>query len=408
MRLPSRALVVVLIVLTAGCSGGARSAGPRDAAAAPAPSVSGLVVLRTVGGMRVVDLATGASVASAHSGIATPDFSNLVGTADNGALSIVDSRSGSSRQVAGRSGLVPRAVSDDGSLVALAAPDRTARRGYLAPGRTSSTIVVAGTTGGTTPRTYGLVGNYLPEAFSAEKTHLFLIEYLPPAAPDRYRVRQLDLASGVVHGVLGPRKVPLDEQMRGIGRMQVLNRELASLHTLYRTVGTTRAFVHTLELDDMWAHCTVLPEPIGAGGDATAIGLAPNGLIYAWDAATGVLATFNGQEVAVQRSVAIRGGSPFPSVAAGGSAAITVAKDWTVYASAGARLHEVDGGTMAEQASWTVGGNVTGLAVSPDGRRLLALTGDQLVVFDRTTRSELLRMPADDATAIAAVLPSAG
>jgi len=391
-----------MLTLAAGCSGGTRRAAAPDAEATPRPA-GALAVLRGPDGMRVIDLATRRTVAAAQAAIPSPDGRALVGTADGGAVALVDARTGASTRAAGHHGLVPRAVSARGRLVALAAPDRPADGGYLAPGRTRSTIVVSDTSGEKPGRTYDLRGNYLPEAFSADDTLLFLVEYLPAAAPDRYRVRQLDLATGDVAGVLGPLKVPLDEQMRGVGRMQVLDQPRAALHTLYRTIGTTRAFVHTLQLEGGWAHCIVLPEPVGAGRDATAIALAPDGTLYAWDAVAGVLAVVDPLELTVRRTVAIRGTSPFP--ASDASAALTVAADGTVYASAGSRVHEVDGRTLAERASWTATGTVTSLALTPDGRQLLALAGSDLVVVARDSQAELTRLPAYGATAIAAVLP---
>lgn len=404
----SRIFAVAVLLAATGCSGdaGQPGAGQPVADAAPAASARALgelAVLRTVDGLRVVDVATGHTLSAATSAMPTPDGTALVGTADGGGVDIVNARTGARTLAPGRAGLVPRAVSESGRLVALAAADRPAQDNYLAPGRARSTIVVTDTSGGSEPRTYNLPGNFLPEAFSADGSHLFLVEYLPPAAPDRYRVRQLDLASGAVVGVLGPLKVPLDEQMRGVGRMQVLDRPRAALHTLYRTIGTNRAFVHTLQLTEMWAHCVVLPEPVGAGGDATAIALAPDGALYAWDAGAGVLAVVDPGELLVRRTVPIRGTSPFPS--ADSTAAVVVANDGTVYASSGSQIFEVDGGTLAERASWKTPGAVTSLAVTADGQTLLALAGGDLVALDRTDRRELTRVPAGGATAIAALLP---
>jgi outer membrane protein assembly factor BamB len=402
----SRTLATALLVLATGCSGGTRQPGAGPGAAAARPP-GDLAVLSGADGMRVVDLATGRTLAAAGSAMPTPDGTALVGTTDGGAVAVVDTRTGASTSTPGRPGLVPRAVSEGGRLVALAAPDSPAPDGYLAGGRTRSTIVVNDTSGRTQPRTYNLKGNYLPEAFSAGGTHLFLVEYLPPAAPNRYRVRQLDLATGTVAGVLGPLKAPLDEQMRGVGRMQVLDRQRTALHTLYRTIGTTRAFVHTLQLTGMWAHCVVLPEPVGAGGDATAIALAPDGTLYAWDASAGVLALVDPLELAVRRTVAIRGTSPFRSAGADSSAAVTVAKDGTIFASSGSHIFEVDGGTLTERALWEAPGAVTSLAVSTDGGQLLALADNNVVVLGRADHHEVARWPADGATAIAAVLPPA-
>ena len=82
-----------------------------------------------------------------------------------------------------------------------------------------------------------LPGNLEPEAFSAAGERLFVLDYLPPAAPDRYRVRMVNLATGKLEPLLTPAKsvVPpgAEEEMRGEGRQAVYDAGRQLLFTLY-------------------------------------------------------------------------------------------------------------------------------------------------------------------------------
>ena len=67
-------------------------------------------------------------------------------------------------------------------------------------GRATTSLTVVSTDTGDM-RDYPLAGNFEPEAFATSGSSLFVIEYLPPMAPDRYRVRKLDLETGEVGAV---------------------------------------------------------------------------------------------------------------------------------------------------------------------------------------------------------------
>ena len=40
-----------------------------------------------------------------------------------------------------------------------------------------------------------LPGNLVPEAFSTDGHHLFVLDYVPAAAPDHYEVRMIDVST---------------------------------------------------------------------------------------------------------------------------------------------------------------------------------------------------------------------
>src|SRR5919106_5721585 len=181
-----------------------------------------------------------------------------------------------------------RVASPDGSRVALMAPLPAGRSPWIPTPRTSTDLVVADPTGATEPRTYRLDGNFEPEAFSADGTGLFLISYVPPGDPTGYRVARLALASGKVAPVgTGPKGVV--ETMSGTRLEQVVSPDGTMLYTLYTTqpaeyaelrhqAGRPVAFVHTLSLDEGWAHCVGLPRQLWGGDPADqAMAVSPDG-----------------------------------------------------------------------------------------------------------------------------------
>ncbi len=394
------ALAAAALITSAGCSAGvaqnSSSADPPAGIALAASARSDLLVLRGARDARVVDSATGAITAATRSGLPTPSGTPLVGTA-SGRLSLIDARDGTSTVMGTSEGsLVPSVTTADGHLVALAEIPGPATRGYIAPPRVTTRIAVSGQEQGGASTTYDLQGNFEPEAFSADRSQLFLIEYLPAAAPDRYRVRQLDLATGAVNGVYGPEKSLLEEQMRGVGRMQVLDEDRAVHYTLYRTVGSDQAFVHTLHLTDQWAHCIVLPAEFGRGGRDVAIAVAPHGTLYAWDGA--LLATVDGDNMSIGRTASVG------ERRSAGSVALTVAGDGTVVAIAGREVTEFDGATLAAQRSWTLPSSASDAKTSPDGQRLYVLSGQRVLTFDRASHERLAQIPVSQGDRIAAVL----
>ncbi|WP_018352865.1 hypothetical protein [Longispora albida] len=170
-----------------------------------------------------------------------------------------------------------------------------------------TTLTLIGPAG---PRRLELDGRIEPEAFATDNSSLFVLDWLPPAAPDRYRVRSLDLASGQVNPLLTRAKLPVppraEEEMRGQGRQAVVSPDGQVLYTLYThqpehqhtrdlvagRPGGVHAFVHTLNLAQGWAYCVDLPAPFGEGPPAGhALALSPNGgTLYVADAAHGRIA----------------------------------------------------------------------------------------------------------------------
>jgi DNA-binding beta-propeller fold protein YncE len=271
---------------------------------------------------------------------------------------------------------VPRVVAPDDAQVALTAPggDR-----YRPVGRDRTTILVAA--GGGVRHKLELSGNYEPDAFAREGTGLFVLEWLPPTAPDRYRVRLVDLPSGRFTEMLTREKQPVpvgtEEQMRGQGRQAVTAPGGQTLYTLYtRQPGAapveggwdteSPGFVHTLDTSVGWAYCLDLPDPFGTGPAAAhTIALTPDGrhLLVA-DLSTGHLAIADTETLKILYVLEVPNGT--------GTAYSAVSADGKrLYLGIGADLHVVNLDLLNTVARWDAGGEVRGLALSGDGSRLL-------------------------------------
>ncbi|MEM7322911.1 MAG: hypothetical protein AAF531_07490 [Actinomycetota bacterium] len=196
-----------------------------------------------------------------------------------------------------------RAVSADGRMAALF---------ERASSATSLITVVDRRSGRAEISSYDLPGVVEPEAFSTDGSLLYVIDHQVAAADGAYRVRPLNLASGRLETIVGPSKVPLIEDMNGVGRRQVWAPDGTRLYTLYirqthhhhhhhheddhqgtddhpdrDVTGTagepgTDAFVHVLDLAEEWAFCLDLPAEFGAGElETTALALSPDGTTVA-------------------------------------------------------------------------------------------------------------------------------
>ncbi len=177
-------------------------------------------------------------------------------------------------------GLEHRLTSPDGRWAASADPLSPGASIYEPGGRATTTIEVEDRlTGETVTHTYP--ANLEPEAFSTDGTTLYVIDHRPAADPDHYRVMGITLSDGKRFEVTTPDKNPVDEDMRGTGRQQLLSPDGTQLYTLYvrqyhahdRDDGGARdhdlppeaAFVHVLNLEVGWAICLDLPAGFGLG-----------------------------------------------------------------------------------------------------------------------------------------------
>jgi YVTN family beta-propeller protein len=327
-------------------------------------------------------------------------------------LRLLDLRSGGVLDRAELAGSwVPRVSSPDGDLVALT-PSAAAH------GRDHSTVLVSD--GRTTRYRVELAGNYEPDAFGRSGVGLFVLDWLPPAAPDRYRVRLIDLATGRPGPLYTRDKVPVppgaEEEMRGQGRQAVYAPDRGTLFTLYTNqpdhlhtrdlvagvkMTEANAFVHTLNVELGWAYCLDLPEPFGDGPAAGhTVAVTPDGrrLLVA-DHTSGKLAVADTETLTVTSVVPVRAGV--------GSAASAVSPDGgRLYLGIGSQIHVVDLATLTEAAHWPAFGDVSGLTLSADGRRLLVGYPHAVGWFDPVAGTRLGRVDVPGLTWLRRTVPA--
>ena len=391
--MPRSMVGAAIAIAIAGC------AGPGSG-----PNAEDVLFLRAGGGITLVrDLPEGNAV-RVRGAVPSTDWSALVRAIPNGSRTRVvalDAATGVelwTREVPGR--LEVKVAGDHGRLVALGDPRRAA--GYPR-GRSSTTLVISGRDL-PEPRTVELQGNYEPEAFATDGRSLFVVEYLPPQRPTRYRVRRLDLRTEEVLGVYTV-DAHLQGAMRGTARIQASSRDGRRLYTLYTLLGpegTMRAFVHVLSLDELWAHCVDLPSSFANARETQiALSLSPDGSrLYAADASTGTVAEVDTQALTVTRTAEADFGS------GGGPTHAVTAPDGRLYLAKGTSVVALDTAAFRPRRSWDMAGRITGVQSAIDGRRLYVGLRDRIMVVDAATGDLLPDLDPDNVDAIEQLGPS--
>lgn len=282
-------LVAGLVVGLGAVAGGERGGARPRAAVVPSP----LAFARSGDRVVSVDVDRAEVAVSARRAVGSIDgrllFQTVPALAGRGAsLVALDARTGQERwRQPVAAGLSPIVASQDGAAVVLAGTVAgSSTSGYPAP-RSETTLSIARR--GADVEHHALRGNYEPEAFSRDGRRLYLIKYVPAEAPTGYQVRQLDLATGAVSGVESVDIRP-GAIMGGSARGRVMAPDGSRLYTLYSVPagvpdglhGTDtdrgRAFVHVLDLEEGWAHCLLLPDPIGVDTMASGpMAISPDG-----------------------------------------------------------------------------------------------------------------------------------
>ncbi|MEV0270652.1 hypothetical protein AB0H43_17860 [Hamadaea sp. NPDC050747] len=270
----------------------------------------------------------------------------------------------------------PRVVHADGSMVALAAPEADPLRPQA---REKTTIVIADSK--RILHEITVPGVIEPDAFTADRLGLFVLEWLPATAPDHYRVRRLDLGTQSLERLWTRDKVPVpagaEEEMRGEGRTAVASPTGRVLYTLYThqpghqhtrdlvsgRPGNVHAFVHTLETEQNWAYCVDLPDPFGhSPSGAYSIALSADGsLLFVVDLAAGALARISTETLKVLNVVKV-GSDTGPAYAAASDEHLYLGGDH------GVQVLDLAGKAIEHWAT----APVRGLAVSRDLQRVYA------------------------------------
>jgi hypothetical protein len=372
-----------------------------ETAAKPKPAPGDLLVVETEAGIAVVDSGTGQVTVPAAPSIVTADRTRLVRTEWTGkGTRFATHQLPAGEVVSGgmvRDRLEVRAVSAEGRLVALASP---------AGPRSRTTIAIADGSGERTR--LDLPGNLDPEAFDVTGQYLFVLDHLPPTAPDRYRVRAIDLRSGALEPLLTRAKAVLppgaEEEMRGQGRQAVYDARRQQLFTLYThqpdhlhsrdllagardSAPHVHAFVHTLHLGQRWAYCVDLPEPFGMrAADRHAIALSGDGLrLCVVDAVTSTVAVIDPEGLGVVST------APLAAPAGEGPATAALTADGRLVVGGGDKVVVMAIGTSNGAIRWSTGSPVRGLALLDGSQKVYVGQDGAVDVYDLTTGQRLSR-----------------
>ena len=333
-----------------------------------------LLFLQSPGGVAIVRSGGGPPEFSAAEALPSHDWSTVVRTVtgeDSTQILAEDPSSGAELWSRGSPGrLEVKAVSGDGDIAVLEPAGRRYRRSptvtkFVIARRSSAKL-----------ETIELEGNFAPEAFSTDGAGLFVVQYFPARRPNRYQVRRLDLATGVVKNVYSV-DAELQESMRGTARIQAMSPDGTRLYTLYslKRGGDPYAFVHVLSLDEQWAHCVDLPPDFAEGAESsTALAVAPDGRrLYVASAPRRKLAEIDTEELTIARTSTVDFGWGQGTHAAVGS-------DSALYLASGHNVVAVDRRDLDVTRSWELDLSATGL--QDGGGKLYVGQDSEIAVLD--------------------------
>ncbi len=392
---------LVCTALLTACSSAATT--PNAKAPAKAPPAAPTLLLATKTGVEGVSSLDGVVRYRVTGGVPTADGSQVMAT-EGDRLVVRDARSGAiTKSVSVGTGMTVSTIDATGRWVALTSVPATP---YLPAGRTRTQITVVHLPDSSLQH-FDLAGNLAPDAFATNGGGLFLVSYLPPEKPDRYQITWLNMETGEVSGVFGRQKEAL-EDMRGVAGMKKLAPDGATLYTLYLRppdgatgdAADTRAEIHTLKLDQFWAHCVDLPAGFGGGNlSAAALAISPDGThVYAVDRAQHQLVEVDTNALMITRTVDV------PLAKSAEPTSMVVSDDGHLYLSDGPSILVLNTDTLTVAARWTAPGPVTGLVAARNGQSLLASSPQQVATFAPSGNRQATTAVPSDATAISRIL----
>lgn len=371
-------------------------------AAALAPADASTLVVRTRGGLTILDQTDGATIANVPAGQISPDGSAIASASVGSsgrmtevvATSAVTGRPLWSRDISGVNHV--RLVGHGGRLIVATPGKKPAGDLYAPASRTQTEFTVVRPRGS---EKYSLWGNFEPEAVSLDGRSLFLVKYTPPMDPDSYQVRRLDLTTGEVVDVFTPDE-ELQQEMGGSARTHIAStdgRRLYTLYTLQHDDGTASAFVHVLSLDGIWAHCVDLPEDFTGAARSTALALSPAGdRLYVVDGIAGRVADVDTQSLRVTRTLSA------PTVAEQ-EPVFAAADGSNVYVAAAGRVYTLAGEAGLMSDAYTASAHITALhAIRPGVVHLGVREGSEkrLDTVDLESKSVTETRPSPGSAAI--------
>jgi hypothetical protein len=392
----TRILFLILAVVLSACSSQLPRSTKHVEQAAPGPG--GILLLGSSIGVKSVDAVTGEVLFEGSGVPALGDWSRVFATDVSGGATTLEASDAVTGAVVSRVSLPGRlsvrVATGDGSLVALMAPLADGRSPWIPEPRSSTTIVVADPTGDDELTRYRLKGNFEPEAFSTDGNSLYLIRFVPPMEPVAYRVARLDLGRGKVLPVGTRTKSAIVETMSGTRLEQLPSLDGGMLYTLYTTqpaayaeghahAGSPVAFVHTLSLDEGWAHCVVLPRQLwGADPADESMALSPSGhRLYVVDTARDLVAVMSTENVKVVQSQTVDF-EPAP----GAETHAIVGADRTLFVASGTQVWALDPATLQPMETWTMDAPVSALGSGPGGL-YVAMPGTVTIIDPSTGKA---------------------
>jgi hypothetical protein len=388
-----------------------------------------LVVGRTgESGLHVILASTGESSYDLPAGIPDATWGRLVTVTTDGTTTRVEDRlvqpgfGGPGQTVPGAWRLptigadpIPTGLSADGHTIVLVPAMDGA--GAAATAATTSHFAIVDRTFVASARIVTLRGVFDFDAVSSNGSVLYVVEHLAGPPEAHYQVRAVDLPDGTLRDGVVVDKSNIDEAMGGhpIGQ---LRRSDGMVFTLYR--GAEHPFIHALSTVDTWALCIDLPA-VGADDAAAALdwGLATSpdgGTLVAANATLGVAATIASDDLRIDRMgvfepTAQRGAgmtfAKFGHQATGVTGRRTlVAPDGSIYVGGQGgivRLARTDLGVIGRFLDGTP---VSGLAVTPSGLTMFALTASGRIESLETATGHVGRVvPGDGYDRLVAVVP---
>jgi hypothetical protein len=280
---------------------------------------------------------------------------------------------------------VPVGVSRDRSTIVLIEAD--ALHGAAGANRAVSRFaILEGSLGGEQPRIIELHGAFDYDALSPDGSLLYVAQQLPGPLEGRYQVRAVDTPTGTIRDGIVVDKRNIDEQMAGWPVDQE-RRADGMVMTLYR--GTEHPFVHALSSVDAWAICIDLPtrgfDDVEAARDWGIVSLGKGKDDLAVNATLGLAVEISAADFSIRRSVdfepsaasGIRLAKSGPDeLSAAGRRVIALPDGRGVLAVGAGGVVRIGTKDLAVEESYLPGSAVDGMAVTPDGTTLFALTRD--------------------------------
>jgi len=374
--------VLTMALLAAACSGG----GERDVSVDTGRARPELLYLGSPTGITALAPQRGHVRFQETAAVPSRDWSVLYTTSTDGmstTLRTLDPVTGeelSHRTIPGV--FTVRTVSEDGAMVALTPPPPPGTDTYH-PAAKDPTPMVVVRRDDPDPRVLSVPGNVEPEAFSLSGDALFVIDFVPPLAPERYRVARLDLKTTTVDEVWS-KEDELQAPMRGTARAQAIAPDGRRLYTLYTRDATAdepaEAFVHVLDLDAERASCVDLP-PEFAADPLGAVAVTPSGSrLYVYSPTVGALAELDTNALEIARTATVT-----PPVGTVSSATRATATESTLYLSVADRITSVALEDLHADEWASAPGEIAGIEPASDGTNLYVVLVDRVLVVDPRT-----------------------